>query len=868
MTRVGLAPPSGDRTRPIVATVLVVLLLGVPHHRVAVWASDALLVKYWKELLFAFGCLVYGFAVYRRGGLTRGERRALLVAGPFVLAVLVRLAVGALRGEDGYLLFVGGGNLAYYVPVSLLALHLFETSDRSAARQVERALRWLLIATTLAAVLSILDNLLHFSGHFDFFGRQGVESRLDYDASIWRSSATYQSPMVLGLIAGTGFLVSLHLFVVRLRDGVRRRWRPLAVFGGLAALHLVGVYLTFSRGPLVASAGGAAIILLLGDRGLDLRGIAANWRRIAAGTVGVALALAVVVLLLPPALQDHLASIVDWSGDQNNSTRLRRMAMGLERFREAPWIGQGLGSAQGRLASYRFEELGGVFFFKNPESQLLSWAVEGGLLILLPALLVVGFMLHTSLSMASRVDRPDLRRPGVLFLGLQGALYAEGLIMPILGTHTFQLGFWALFGVLAHFRGELGEEGPQKDAAPGKAAGRGATERGPRAMTILVTLENPERTGAPRMALQYGRALSSAGHRVLVACGPPSESASSILPELEEAGLEVRRVPSFTPGNAVTVLARLRGLVRREGVSCVLGFQQRDRVLACLLARITGATCVISAQNQHVFRGEALERRVKAWIYGRALRLGSDLVICASEAVEDEVRERFGLGPERTRVVPNGIDVASFPVVPPEEARRVRRELGVSDEERLLLNVGRIDPQKGQDLLLHAFRDLANGGRPIRLGVVGTVGRSSADAEARRYEDRLRWIAYGARLQGRVDFLGWRDDVPRLLAAADLYVHPSRWEGWPVAVVEAMTAGLPVVASDCSGRPRGFRDGEHGWIVPTGDVAALRDALSRALSRSPRELREMGARARALARRHYDVRRLGERFVELVEGAA
>lgn len=851
MTHVRLAPLDGDRTRPIVAVVLVVLLLGVPHHRVAVWASDALLVKHWKELLFAFGFLVYGFAVYRRGGLTRGERRALLVAGPFVLVVLVRLAVGALRGEDGYLLFVGGGNLVYYVPVSLLALYLLETSDRSPVQQVERALRWVLIATTLAAVLSILDNLLHFSGHFDFFGRQGVESRLDYDASIWRSSATYQSPMVLGLIAGTGFLVSLHLFVVRLRDGVRRRWRQLAVFAGLAVLHLVGVYLTFSRGPLVASAGGAAIILLLGDRGLDLRGIAASWRRIAAGTAGVVLALAVVVFLLPPALQDHLASIVDWSGDQNNSTRLRRMAMGLERFREAPWIGQGLGSAQGRLANYRFEELGREFFFKNPESQLLSWAVEGGLLLLLPALLVVGFMLHTSLSMASRVDRPDLRRPGVLFLGLQGALYAEGLIMPILGTHTFQLGFWAAFGALVHFRGELDEKESEEGA-----------------MTILITLDNPESTGAPRMALQYARALDAAGHRVLVACGPPSEAASSILPELERVGLEVWRMPSATPSNAPTVLARLRRMVRREGVTCVMGFQQRDRVLACVLARLTGITCVISAQNQHVFRGEALERRAKAWIYGRALRLGSDLVICASEAVEDEVREKFGLEAERTRVVPNGIDVASFPVASPEEARRVRRELGVSEDERLLLNVGRIDPQKGQDLLLHAFSDLANGRRPIRLGVVGTVGRSSADAEARHYEERLRWIACGARMQSRVDFLGWRDDVPRLLAAADLYVHPSRWEGWPVAVVEAMTAGLPVVASDCSGRPKGFRDGEHGWIVPTGDVAALREALSRALSRSPRELKEMGARARALARRHYDVGRLGERFVELVEGAA
>lgn len=845
------------RARLIVVAVLIGLLLGVPHHRVIIWLSDVQVLKYWKELLLAAACVAYGTVVYRRGHATRGERTVLLIAGPFVLAVLLRLGIGLFRGEDGYLLFVGGGNLAYYVPVSLLAVYLLETSVRSSGRQVETALRWVLVATTCAAVLSILDNLFHISGHFDFFGRIGVESRLDYDASVWRSSATYQSPMVLGMIAGSGFLISLYLLVSRMEDGFRRRWRELVVFAALATLHLAGVYLTFSRGPLVASAGGAVIILLLGNRGLDARGILGNWRTIGAGIAGACLIVALAVYLLPPALQDHLASIVDWSGDQNNSTRLRRMAMGLERFRESPWIGQGLGSAQGRLASYRFEELGREFFFKNPESQILAWAVDGGLLLLLPALLVVGFMIHTSVSLASRTDRPELRRMGVLFLGLQGALYAEALIMPILGAQTFQLGFWGLLGVLAHYRGVMEREGGREE------------ERDPSdTMTVLVTLENPERTGAPLMALQYARALASAGHRVLVACGPPSEGTSSILGDLEEAGLEVRRLPPSSPGSALRVLRRLHGLVRRERVSCVLGVQQRDRVFACLVSRLTGTRCVISAQNQHVFRGGPAERRLKESIYGWAMRVCSDRVICTSEVVEEEVRHRFGVDSRRTRVVPNGIDVRGFPAFAPDEALEVRRELGIGEDEYLLLNVGRIDRQKGQDFLLHAFQDVAERWPLTRLALVGTVGRSSADLESRRYRQRLHSIVHAASLDHRVDFLGWRDDVPRLLAAADLYVQPSRWEGWPVAVVEAMAAGLPVVASDCSGRPRDFRDGEHGWIVPTGDLAALGNALDEAISLTRPELEAMGRRARELAMRHYDIRRLGRRFVELVEEAA
>lgn len=384
-------------------------------------------------------------------------------------------------------------------------------------------------------------------------------------------------------------------------------------------------------------------------------------------------------------------------------------------------------------------------------------------------------------------------------------------------------------------------------------------------MRILLTLENPERTGAPKMAVQYAAALVAAGHGVIAACGPPSKTTSSVLPQLVDAGVEVRSVPPLGLGTLPTLVRRLRALIRDEEVACVVGFQQRDRVLACLLSRLTGARCVISAQNQHVFRGGPVERWVKERVYRGALAGAADLAICASGAVEEEVRARFGLEPARTRVVPNGIDVHGFPTFSQEEIRETRAEFGVSDEDRLVLSVGRLDPQKGQDLLLDAFRRLVARHPDARLGVVGTTGRSSATREAREYHRRIRSLAASEALEGRVRFLGWRDDVPRLLAATDLYAQPSRWEGWPVAVVEAMAAGVPLVTSDCSGRPRGFVDGEHGWIVPTGDVEALEAALSRALRRTRTELRRMGGRARVLAERYYDIRDLQRQFVALVE---
>lgn len=448
----------GEWARPVVATVLILLLLAVPHHRLFIWLSDSSIVKYWKEIAFAVGFLAYVFVLVRRRALTRTEQRGALWAAPFVIAVLVRLFVGIVRGEDSRLLFVGGGSQLYYVGVFLLTIYLLETSRRDTCRQVEHALCWVLVATTLAAVLSILDNVFHISGHFDFFARTRVEARLDYDPRVWRSSATYQSPMVLGMIAGTGLLLSLFFFLTRL--GRRPRpWAQLGAFGALAAVHLLGLYLTFSRGPLVASATGAAIIGLFGTRGLAWRDLAASWRKIAAGVVATFLTLTLLIALLPPPLQRHLGSIFDWSQDENNLTRLRRISSALEQVRDAPWIGHGLGSAQTRLADYRIQELGQGFFFTNPESQLLSYAIEGGILLLLPALLVAGFMIHTAVVMASYQESPALRRLGVLFLGLQAALYAQSMIMPILDTRTFQIGFWVLFGVLVRFRRELEQSG-------------------------------------------------------------------------------------------------------------------------------------------------------------------------------------------------------------------------------------------------------------------------------------------------------------------------------------------------------------------------------------------------------------------------
>jgi glycosyltransferase involved in cell wall biosynthesis len=147
----------------------------------------------------------------------------------------------------------------------------------------------------------------------------------------------------------------------------------------------------------------------------------------------------------------------------------------------------------------------------------------------------------------------------------------------------------------------------------------------------------------------------------------------------------------------------------------------------------------------------------------------------------------------------------------------VRAELGVPDGELLLLTVANLRPEKGYDVLLDATHILAERKVPVRVVAVG--GGPTED------EVRARHLALG--LGDRLQLLGQRQDVLRLMAAADIYVLASHQEGMPVTLMEATSVGLPIVATSVGGVPQVITDGVEGLIVPPGDPERLADALQR-----------------------------------------
>jgi glycosyltransferase involved in cell wall biosynthesis len=164
--------------------------------------------------------------------------------------------------------------------------------------------------------------------------------------------------------------------------------------------------------------------------------------------------------------------------------------------------------------------------------------------------------------------------------------------------------------------------------------------------------------------------------------------------------------------------------------------------------------------------------------------------------------------------------------------------------------IGRLAPEKDHPLLVRALAPLLGG--QARLLIVG----EGAERRAIEAEVAARGV------ESWVGLPGARDDVPEVLAALDLFVLSSRMEGMPLVVLEAMAAGVPVLATAVGGLPKLIRDGETGFLCPPGDEAALRDRVV-ALRSDPDGTRAVAARGRAQAREHHGSERMVQRYLEL-----
>ncbi|BDG06321.1 glycosyltransferase [Anaeromyxobacter oryzae] len=240
-----------------------------------------------------------------------------------------------------------------------------------------------------------------------------------------------------------------------------------------------------------------------------------------------------------------------------------------------------------------------------------------------------------------------------------------------------------------------------------------------------------------------------------------------------------------------------------------------------------------------------------AWMPGRAahalaFRAGvAPVAIC--EFVASTIARVYGVRPRA--VIPNGIPVRTFatPTVSRERWRAANR---VPADAIAFACVARLAPPKNTEGLLEAFAAL-----DARDAVLLLAGDGPLEAE-------LRARARRSGVEDRVHFLGARADVPDLLAASDVFVLPSSWEGHPLSVMEAMAAGAAVVATAVGGVPELVRHGETGLLVPPADGPALASALRQLYADSAQRAR-LGRAARQVAAERFDASLMAARYADL-----
>jgi len=252
-----------------------------------------------------------------------------------------------------------------------------------------------------------------------------------------------------------------------------------------------------------------------------------------------------------------------------------------------------------------------------------------------------------------------------------------------------------------------------------------------------------------------------------------------------------------------------------------------------------------------------VERRRRPWRFWWGRRVGrrADAIVCVSEGVRADHQRRTGLGDEHYAVIHNGIDVGRY--TRNEAARAAwRRRWGLNDGDVAAVFVGRLDGQKGIDVLLAGFEPAAGEIDGLHLVLAG-------DGPQRRAVERWR-TASG--VGGRVRVLGHVDDVPGVLAGGDLLVQPSLWEGFCLAVAEAMAAGLPVVATNIPGLNE-VATSETALLIPPGRVGPFTEALA-ALAASAALRRRLGAAGRARVERRFTLDRFVAAHAALYEQVA
>ncbi len=355
---------------------------------------------------------------------------------------------------------------------------------------------------------------------------------------------------------------------------------------------------------------------------------------------------------------------------------------------------------------------------------------------------------------------------------------------------------------------------------------------------IAHLIESDGPGGAERMVASLAARLQAAGlENVVIA---PAAGEGWLARELQGTGVQVE--PFHLDRPISPALARwLTDTLRRRGVALAHSHEFMMAVYGAWAARRAGIPHVVTMHGSRYYAGR-LRRRA-------AMRVAAALsgsVVAVSQTLTRQLSRDLWLGASRIVTLPNGARPA------PVTQCSLRDELRLGNADQLAVSVGSLYPDKGHGYLVDALAVLAE--RLPRLHIA-VAGRGEL-------EGPLRARAQALHVSDRFHLLGLRSDIGNVLAAADVFVLPSLSEALPLALLEAMLAELPIIATAVGEVPTVLAGGQAGVLVPPADAGALASAIAGVLS-DPGLARRLSAAAASRAAAEYAFDTMVERYLAL-----
>jgi glycosyltransferase involved in cell wall biosynthesis len=351
-------------------------------------------------------------------------------------------------------------------------------------------------------------------------------------------------------------------------------------------------------------------------------------------------------------------------------------------------------------------------------------------------------------------------------------------------------------------------------------------------MTLLHVITRLSLGGSARNTIDSAAAAVRAGYRTILATGP-SGTEVDVTGTADETGSEVVIIPSFrrqvSPINDLRALTQTMGLIRREHVQIVHTHTSKAGFTGRLAAYLSRVPVIIHTPHGHIFHDYHGRTLTRFFIHLErfAARLSDRIVVLTDRGAEEHLARGIGR-PHQYVTIPSGVDIQALRTqAPPRE--QSRKHLGWKKGELYLLGIGRFVPIKGFDIALEAMPYVLKAVPEAHLVLIGDGPERPA------LERAVRELA----VHDKLTIVESSERVVPYISAADVLVTPSRNEGMGRVIVEAMSLGLPVVATRVGGIPNVIADGDSGSLVAPENPPALAKALIELLQ-NPHKRAELG----------------------------